>query len=146
MGDLTKLDLSYVPEEDTIMARYLTAFGMDTEGDVTGAITKIARFWRDNCGGKRVFLVVDYANLGISLAVNDFFRREIETKLLDKFIIAIVRFGGSAQARTAARTRAIKGHIPSHLYANLEEAKAVVSELREGHRLSIEPGPTSRGS
>ncbi|MGC4092796.1 MAG: hypothetical protein QM756_33915 [Polyangiaceae bacterium] len=95
------------------------------------------RYWRRNCGGERVYIVVDYENLTTNLEELDFYASQVK-RVVSECAITVVRYNGSLLQRMASRMTAIKLHTPSKAYSSREEALSVVRGLKAG-TISIQP-------
>ncbi|WP_394835481.1 hypothetical protein LVJ94_00965 [Pendulispora rubella] len=121
----------YDPEEEILFVSFPKGFHLETRAQVEVGFDRALEVWRSACGGRRVYFVVDYTNFSLNLNLNDFYVQQVK-RVLNECAVTIVRFGGDPLARTGARLRSMKLHMPSHLYDSREEAIAVVRALRQG--------------
>src|SRR5436853_48071 len=117
--DSSALQLAYHPGDLIIFVSYPKQLHIQTAQQITDMFDSVVEFWRDNCGGRKVYFVVDYTNLSVNLAENDFYAQELR-RTSEVCAITIVRYGGDPITRTGARLRGIKLHTPSNLYASRE--------------------------
>ncbi len=89
------------------------------------------RFWRRNCGGHKVYILVDYKNLTAELNEIEFYAEQVN-RIVTECAITIVRYNGDLLQRMAGRMTAIKLHTPSNMYPTREAALAVVRGLKAG--------------
>jgi hypothetical protein len=109
---------------------------LESQDEIRRHFDRVVAFWRDNCGGKKVYYVVNYDGLSVNLRENDFYAQQMRRVL--EHAITVVRYGGDSLQRTAARLYSMKLHSPTRLYASREEALKVVLALQAGE-MTIEP-------
>ena len=127
----------YDATEKILFASHPTPTDLATRADMTAYFDDGIRFWRKHCGGEKVYIVVDYANLTTNLDELDFYAKQVK-RVINECAITVVRYNGSLLQRMASRMTAIKLHTPSNAYSSREEALAVVRGLRAG-TISIQP-------
>jgi hypothetical protein len=126
---------SYDEVEQTIFATHPKPIELSTRAEIAAYFDDALRFWRRSCGGRRVYVVVDYSNLTTNLDEVAFYSEQIG-RIIAQCAITIVRHNGGLVQRTAGRMTAIQLHTPSNMYPDRESALAVVRGLRRG---SIQP-------
>jgi hypothetical protein len=104
---------------------------LETKAEIRGHFDRSYDFWRENCGGKKVYYVVDYDGFSVNLRENEFYAEQMR-RIVEQCAVTVVRYGGDALQRTGARLFNMKLHTPSRLYASREEALAVVRALKVG--------------
>jgi hypothetical protein len=115
---------------------------LETQPEIRAHFERVLAFWRTNCGGKKVYYVVNYDGFSVNLRENDYYAQQMR-RVLDQCAITAVRYGGDSLQRTAARLYSMKLHSPTRLYDTREEALKVVRALKAGE-MTIEaarPGP-----
>jgi hypothetical protein len=122
---------NYDDVDKTIFTTHPNPVYLGTSEEIASYFDDCIRFWRERCGGERVYIVVDYENLTSNLKEIDAYAAQVK-RVLNECAIAIVRYSGSMLQRTASRMTAIQLHIPSNAYASREEAVSVVRGLRQG--------------
>ncbi len=103
---------------------------LETQAEIKGHFDRVVGYWRDNCKGRKVFYVVNYDGFTVNLRENEFYAQQMK-RVMD-CSITIVRYGGDALQRTAARLYNMKLHAPSRLYESREEAVNVVKLIQSG--------------
>jgi hypothetical protein len=111
---------------------------LDTQQQIREHFDRIVAFWEKNCGGKKVYYVVNYDNISISLKENEFYAQQM--KRIIPCAVTVIRYGGTELQRTGARLANIRLHTPSNLYESRDEALKIVRELKSG-TISIAPPP-----
>jgi hypothetical protein len=132
----SQIQIEHAPSEQMVVVRTTPGFELNTAAEMTAAIDVFVADIRAATRGKPIYLVVDYTNLKYSLALNEHLRAETVRLMRDANVVTIVRYGADDLMRAAARTRAMRMHMPSHLYPTFEEARQVVADLRSG-RITI---------
>jgi hypothetical protein len=94
-------------------------------------VSSFEKAWRAKCGGKRVYLVVDYDGFSMEPSMLPAYAEMVKS-VLSKHVITIVRYGGDSLQRTNARLIGMRIHVPSRVYATKQEATDVVASLRSG--------------
>lgn len=102
---------------------------MQTEAQIASAFADVEAFWRHNCGGQKVYCVVDYTNFSLSVALTQTYAGYVK-HAVETFGIAVVRYTTDVATRATLRAVAIKMHHPSNLYATREDAIAIVRGMR----------------
>ncbi|MGH7272149.1 MAG: hypothetical protein ACREJ3_17090, partial [Polyangiaceae bacterium] len=92
---------------------------------------RVTAFWRDTCGGRKVYYIVGYDGFTVNLRENDFYAQQMR-RVVDRCAITVVRYGGEALQRAGVRLYNMKLHEPSRMYESLAEARAVVGALKAG--------------
>jgi hypothetical protein len=103
---------------------------LETQVEIKEHFDRVVAFWRDNCRGRKVYYVVDYDGFSVNLRENEFYAQQMR-RVMD-CAVTIVRYGGDALQRTAARLYNMKLHAPSRLYESREAAIAVVKAIQSG--------------
>jgi hypothetical protein len=138
MPELTSFH-SYDPVENVVYVTFPLVH-LETRAEITAHFEHAYNFWRDNCGGRKAYYVVDYDGFSVNLRENEFYAEQMR-RILDDCAITVVRYGGDALQRTGARLYNMKLHAPSRLYESREEALAVVRALKSGEmRLDPQSG------
>jgi hypothetical protein len=110
-----------------------------TKADIEAYFDFGLRYWRRHCGGRKVYMLVDYANLTAELDEIDFYAAQIR-RVISECAITIIRYNGGLLQRMAGRMTAIKLHTPSNMYPDRDAAIAIARGLKEGHvRLGTPP-------
>src|SRR5690242_2311260 len=124
-------DFAYDAKEHIIFVTHPKPVHLETPDDVTSYFRAANQYWRNHGGGKKAYIVVDYANFAFNPDLRALYTQALEDALRTS-AETIVRYGGSLSVRAAARVNAIDLHTPSNLYASKEEAVRVVRRLRDG--------------
>lgn len=103
---------------------------LETQTEIREHFDRVVTFWKTHCGGKKVYYVVDYDGFSVNLRENEYYAQQMRRVL--PCAVTIVRYGGDALQRTAARLYNMKLHAPSRLYASREEAVRVVRAIQAG--------------
>ena len=127
----------YDPSEKILFASHPQPVMLQTRADMAEYFEDGIRFWRRNCGGEKVYIVVDYENLTTNLDELDFYASQVK-RVINECAITVVRYHGNLLQRMASRMTAIKLHTPSNAYSSREQALAIVRGLRDG-TISIHP-------
>jgi hypothetical protein len=104
---------------------------LETQDEIRGHFDRVLQFWREHCRGKKVYYVVNYDGFSVNLRENEFYAQQMR-RVIDQCAITVVRYGGDALQRTAARLYNMKLHSPTRLYDSREEALGVVRALQSG--------------
>jgi antirestriction protein ArdC len=105
---------------------------LESKDEIRAHFDDIVAFWTQHCGGRKVYYVVNYDHITVSLQENDFYAQQMKRVLAHA--ITVVRYGGDPLQRTAARLANMKLRAPTRLYESLDEAMAVVYSLKAGTR------------
>ena len=138
MPELTSFQ-SYDPVENIVYVTFPLVH-LETRAEITAHFAYVYKFWRDNCGGRKAYYVVDYDGFSVNLRENEFYAEQMRP-ILEDCAITVVRYGGDALQRTGARLYNMKLHAPSRLYASRDEALAVVRALKLGEMRLDSPAP-----
>jgi hypothetical protein len=103
---------------------------LESQAQIRAHFDRAVNFWREHCGGRKVYFVVNYDGITVNLRENDYYARQLKRVL--ECAVTIVRYGGDPLQRTAARLVHMKLHAPTRLYESREEALEVVRALRSG--------------
>ena len=110
--------ITYVKEHDCLLLTY-GEIGLRTPADVAvlreELTPKLAGFRR------RMELVINFGGLVVKPAAARAFA-ELRARLVERFILRIYRFGGTAAIRTAVHTSAVISNTPSRLFVTYEQA------------------------
>ena len=109
-----------------------------TRADIEGYFDEGILFWRQNCSGKKIYVVVDYNNLTSNPDEIDFYATQVK-RVISECAMTVVRHNGGMLQRMNGRMTAIRLHTPSNTYSSLQEAIAVVRGLRQGTIRSASP-------
>lgn len=102
---------------------------LETEGQIRRAFDVIYRFWTRDCGGKRLYCVIDYTDFSLDIALTDVYAAAVK-EAVETYSITTIRYTTNLSARATLRAVAVKTHLPSNVYATREDAVAVVRGLR----------------
>jgi|ERR1700677_2491976 hypothetical protein len=108
---------------------------LETQQDIREHFDRVVAFWRANCRGKKVYYVVGYDGFTVNLRENEYYAQQMRRVM--ECAVTIVRYGGDALQRTAARLYNMKLHAPSRLYESREAAIDVVKAIQAG-KMEIE--------
>ena len=122
---------SYDDVEKIIFVLHPQPVDLATRADMAAYFDTGIAFWRRNCRGQRVFVVVDYANLSSNLREVEFYASQLK-RVIDDCAITVVRYNGNMVQRMISRMAAIQLHTPSNTYGSREEALAVVRGIKRG--------------
>ncbi len=111
---------------------------LETQTEIKEHFDRVVAFWRDNCRGRKVYYVVGYDGFSVNLRENELYAQQMR-RVMD-CAVTIVRYGGDALQRTAARLYNMKLHAPSRLYESREAAIDVVKAIQSG-QTRIEEAP-----
>jgi hypothetical protein len=103
---------------------------LETQTEIKEHFDRVVAFWRDNCRARKVYYVVGYDGFSVNLRENELYAQQMR-RVMD-CAVTIVRYGGDALQRTAARLYNMKLHAPSRLYESREAAIAVVKAIQSG--------------
>lgn len=103
---------------------------LETPTEIKEHFDRVVAFWRDNCRGRKVYYVVGYDGFSVNLRENELYANQMRRVM--ECAVTIVRYGGDALQRTAARLYNMKLHAPSQLYESREAAIAVVKAIQSG--------------
>ncbi|MFT3922181.1 MAG: hypothetical protein QM778_06575 [Myxococcales bacterium] len=104
---------------------------LDSQTQIREHFDRVLAFWREHCGGRKVYYVVNYDGFSVNLRENEFYAEQMR-RVVDTCAITVVRYGGDSFQRTAARLYNMKLHSPTRLYDSREEALKVVRALQAG--------------
>jgi hypothetical protein len=104
---------------------------LETRDEIRAHFDRVLAFWRDHCGGRKVYYVVNYDGFSVNLRENDLYAEQMR-RVLEQSAITVVRYGGDSLQRTAARLYNMKLHSPTRLYDSREKALEVVRALQSG--------------
>jgi hypothetical protein len=104
---------------------------LETREEIATYFEANRKFWRDNCGGKKAYFVIDFDGQSTNVAHQDFYADCIKAAV-DECAITVVRYGGEMLQRLASRMAATRLHVSSNVYRSRDEALAVVRGLRDG--------------
>ena len=122
---------TYEPIENILEETHPTLVDLVTREEMKRYFDDGVRFWRANCAGGKVYILMDYTNLRMNLDEIDFYSTQVK-RMLVVVAITVVRHGGELLHRTAGRMTAIKLHTPSNLYPDRGAALKVIRGLQEG--------------
>jgi hypothetical protein len=124
--------------EETIHVSHGEGVRLETVKDIDAYFDEVIRFWRANCGQRRVYFLVDWSGLYVNLKEVDAYGRNVR-RIVDQCARAVVRFGPDRLHRAVFRSMAIKIHVPTTVYGSREEALAVIRGLKDG-TVTLSPG------
>ncbi len=108
---------------------------LETQTEIREHFDRVVAYWRKNCRGRKVYYVVGYDGFSVNLRENEFYAQQMRRVM--ECAVTIVRYGGDALQRTAARLYNMKLHAPSRLYESREAAIDVVKAIQAG-KMEIE--------
>jgi hypothetical protein len=117
--------------DDNIVYVTFPVVNLETQAEIKEHFDRVLAHWRANCRGRKVYYVVGYDGFSVNLRENDFYAQQMK-RIVDQCAVTIVRYGGDALQRTAARLYNMKLHAPSRLYESKEEAISVVRAIQAG--------------
>ena len=103
---------------------------LETQTEIREHFDRVIAFWRAQCRGKKVYYVVGYDGFSVNLRENEYYAQQMRRVM--ECAVTIVRYGGDALQRAAARLYNMKLHTPSRLYASRDEAVRVVKAIQAG--------------
>lgn len=112
---------------------------LETQAQIREHFDRVVAYWQKECRGKKVYYVVNYDGFSVNLRENEYYGQQMRRVM--ECAVTIVRYGGDALQRTAARLYNLKLHAPSRLYASREEAIRVVKALQAGEMQIEEAQP-----
>ncbi len=127
--------MRYDPTENIVFVWHPAPVHLETPDDITQYFEANRRFWRNHCGGKKAYFVVDFDGQSTNVAYQDVYAECVKAAF-DECAITVVRYGGAMQQRLASRMVALRVHVPSNIYDSRDEALAVVRALRDGKMAS----------
>ena len=127
---------TYDPVENIVYVSFPSVH-LETRAEISAHFARSYAFWRQHCGGRKAYYLVDYDGFSVNLRENEFYAEQMRP-ILEDCAITVVRYGGDALQRTGARLYNMKLHAPSRLYESREEALAVVRALKSGE-MRIDP-------
>jgi hypothetical protein len=122
---------SYDADQNILSLRHPDPVDLATRADIVGYFDRARAFWVQNCKPRKVYALVDYANLTMNLDELDAYADQVK-RMLRECAITIVRYDGTMVQRMAGRMTAIRLHVPSNTYATREEALHVIRGLKLG--------------
>lgn len=128
----------YVPRDGILTVSHPEPVSLATRAQITAYFEEVTHFWREYCGGRKVYVLVDYDNLSTNSDDLEWYGAAVK-RFADECAFDIVRYNGNMVQRMNGRLIAIQIHAPSNLYSSREEALAVVAGLRRGTIKSIPP-------
>jgi hypothetical protein len=134
--DASKFRLTYDAAEEIYFIE-MDGVRLETKADIDACFEHVLSFWRKNCKGCKVYIVVCYDGFAVNLRENEYYAQRMKAASA-VCCHTVVRYGGDALQRSAARLRGMKLHMPSNLYESRAEAIEVVRQIRVG-RISIAP-------
>jgi hypothetical protein len=132
-------NVSYDPVENILFTSHPTPVVLKTQADIVAYFDFGVRYCRRHCGGRKVYVLVDYENMTVELDEIDFYASQVR-RIISEIAVTIVRYNGNMLQRMAGRMTAIKLHTPSNTYPTREAAIAVVRGLQQG---SVRLGPAA---
>ena len=107
----------------------LAATRFDTKATVDSAFEAIRRYWRANCGGKKVYALIDYTGVQIEAAIMEYYAAAVK-RIVEECSITAVRYSDDVLTRSKLRRISVMIHKPSNLYDTRAEALEVVEAIR----------------
>lgn len=112
---------------------------LETQTEIREHFDRVVAYWRANCRGKKVYYVVGYDGFSVNLRENEYYAQQMRRVM--ECAVTIVRYGGDALQRTAARLYNMKLHAPSRLYESRQAAVDVVKAIQAGEMQIEEARP-----
>ncbi len=109
---------------------------LQTAEQIARAFADIEEFWTRNCGGQKVYCIIDYTNFSLNVALTQTYAEYVK-HAVETYGLAVVRYTTDVATRATLRAVAIKMHHPSNIYATREDAIAIVRGLRS-NRIRVE--------
>jgi hypothetical protein len=128
-------NFSYDPDEEIMFVGFAN-LSFTSREEIERAFSRVDTFWRANCGGRKVYVVVDYTNVHFDISLTEFYSSYVK-KAVEDYSITTLRYTTEVQIRTTLRVVGMNIHKPSNLYATREEAIQMVRALRS-KRATIE--------
>jgi hypothetical protein len=122
-------ELSYDVAENIIHMSFPEPVELRTREEITAHFDHVTAFWRAHAGGKKVYFVVDFDNVTISVAELDHYAAQSK-RAHDLCAIASVRYGGNSLQRTATRLAGMKIQRASNIVDTREEAIQAVRAMK----------------
>ncbi len=123
--------MRFDPAENIVFVWHPVPVHLGTREEIASYFQANRQFWRERCGGKKAYFVIDFDGQSTDVAHQEFYADCIRAAV-DECAITVVRYGGGMLQRLAARMAATRLHMPSNVYRSREEAIAVVQALRSG--------------
>lgn len=105
------------------------ALRLDSAAQIKRAFDVIHHFWTRECGGKKIYCVIDYTDFSLDIALTEIYAASVK-HAVETYSITTVRYTNNLAARATLRAVAVKTHLPSNVYATRQDAIAVVRGLR----------------
>ncbi len=128
LSERTKYVLIEYDPGDNILHFSFDGIDIQTSEELTALFDGIVSFWRRNCMGRKVYVVVNYDGLQINPRLTEEYAVQLGRQL--DIALAVIRYGGSSIQRTSARLANMKLHAASRICASREEAFAAVRALK----------------
>jgi hypothetical protein len=129
MKDKSERLFEYRPADEILVVRVFANTHFDDLKKIDRAFALVDSYWRRHVK-KKVFCIIDWNGLQIHPSVQSHFFKHRDQAV--NTYGPTVRFGADLVARTVLRAAAVKTHVPSNVYATLEEAIEVVCLIRRG--------------
>jgi propionate CoA-transferase len=131
------MNLSFDRDEQILFVEF-RGVRLDTREQVEAAFNAVRSFWRQHCGGRKVYALIDYANFHLRPELTDFYAQCV-ARIVDECTITTVRYSDDIAVRATMRVVGMKIHRPSNLYSSLAEAIEVVRGLRANRIVVAHP-------
>ncbi len=122
--------IDYDPGENILYLSYPPNTNIDSASDLVAHFDRMVSFWRRNCLGRKVYILVNYDNLDINARLAQEYGKQIQ-RMLD-ISLANFRYGGSSLQRASARLASMKIPTPSFIFDTREEAFAAIDTMKNG--------------
>jgi hypothetical protein len=132
------ISLSFDADENVIHMAFPRPIELRTREEITAHFDRVIAFWRSHARGKKVYFVVDFDNVTISVAELAHYAAQ-SRRAHDLCAIASVRFGGNSLQRTATRLAGMKIQRASNIFDSREEAMAAVRAMKAEAERSAQP-------
>jgi hypothetical protein len=107
----------------------LAGVRLETRADIDRHWERTVDWWKKGRKGEKAIYVVRYDGFALNLRESDYYASRMQ-EALQVIAHTVIRYGGDPLQRSAARTRGVKIHMPSHLYTSLDEALDMVARIR----------------
>ena len=130
--------VSYDPTEDIMFVGFARQRFTSKEA-IERAFDTVRTFWRANCGGRKVYAVIDYTDVEFDNSMTEFYSAHVK-KAVEDYSITAIRYTTDVHMRATLRVVGMTIHKPSNLYATREDAisDGARPPLQAGHRRSWE--------
>ena len=122
--------LAYNADENIAQLSFRDAH-LKTPQEVNHHFDAVVALWRERCGGRKVYWLVNYEDFSVDMRQNGLYGERMLV-VFDLTALAIARYGGSSMQKAAVHLYSMRLHKSSNFYASREEAMDVLRRLRDG--------------